>query len=44
MNDGDIHSPPIIWLLFGVVDEDDIGDGGVVLFPGTPPMEDDVIK
>ena len=35
-NDGEAHSPAIIRLLFGVVDDDDRGDDGVVLLPATP--------
>lgn len=40
---GEAPSPPIIGLLFGVVDDDDdeIGDGGVGL-PPPLPIDDDI--
>ena len=43
INDGEAHSPRIIWLLFGVVDVDESGDVGDVLVPG-PPLFDDPIN
>ena len=44
MNEGERHSPAAIWLLLGVVDDDEIGDEGDPFVPLIGIDEEDAIR